>query len=417
MNNVTVNVTGTPPRAGPSSSRGPRSPPGAPARRGRRSPRVRNVNTEPLHRQRSRGWCGTLNNYVEADVDNFRHLESSAGVQTLICSREVGASGTPHLQFYIEFFNQISFRALKARLGDRVHLEVRRGTPLQAFEYCEKEGSEVLFSKGRPTATSHPGQGARTDLSAIADEIVNGADLLDLAMRYPRHYILHSRGMATLRSTVQAAQASQTRPVKVHVYFGESGRGKTYVAKQKAEDACRRHGLEPNSKNIFVWKPTQGSWYDGYDGQRVVIIDEFRGTIPFGELITIIDPMHVRVQVKGSFAFWRPTHIFITSPISPELWYRNLDMSIDGRAGQLWRRISSIAKVINSSDLQHENELGFARTKHHVMRTLRLHRRFTYYHYINDIPPDFDWRGGLSDSDEEDEPDVVVLPEDPFYPA
>ena len=87
---------------------------------------------------RSRTWCFTLNNptpeekkYIkENDLKEFSYI---------IVGEEVGEQGTPHLQGYIEFENQRTFKAVK-KLLPRCHIEKAKGTGKQNRDYCSKEG-------------------------------------------------------------------------------------------------------------------------------------------------------------------------------------------------------------------------------------------------------------------------------------
>lgn len=96
---------------------------------------------------RAKNWCFTLNNYVDADQDRLRTLAASEQVAFLVFGREVGESGTPHLQGYIEFRVRKRLRQVKDLVGQRAHLEIRRGTGPEAREYCLKDGDFEEFGE------------------------------------------------------------------------------------------------------------------------------------------------------------------------------------------------------------------------------------------------------------------------------
>lgn len=110
-----------------------------------------------MNRTQSRSWCFTLNNYVEADIARLRFLGSS--VSYLVFGREVGDSGTPHLQGYVVFNRKCALSSAKRSVGDRAHLEVTRGSPEQASDYCKKDGVFEEFG-------TLPVQGKRSDWAA-----------------------------------------------------------------------------------------------------------------------------------------------------------------------------------------------------------------------------------------------------------
>lgn len=90
---------------------------------------------------RSRKWCMTLNNYSE---DEFTELHQFFRKKkwNFIIGKEVGTSGTSHLQMYVSYKNQIRFGALKT-LNPKMHIEVARGSETQNYEYCSKDGDFV----------------------------------------------------------------------------------------------------------------------------------------------------------------------------------------------------------------------------------------------------------------------------------
>jgi len=67
-----------------------------------------------------------------------------------IIGREVGDSGTPHLQGYVSLRKRRTFIYVRNKLSNRCHVESSRGTARQNREYCSKGGNfieEVLSMK------------------------------------------------------------------------------------------------------------------------------------------------------------------------------------------------------------------------------------------------------------------------------
>lgn len=85
----------------------------------------------------------TLNNYVDADLQRLRDLAASC--RYLVFGREVGESGTPHLQGFVIFGTSVRFNRAKRSLGDRCHIEPARGSSRQASDYCKKDGDYEEF--------------------------------------------------------------------------------------------------------------------------------------------------------------------------------------------------------------------------------------------------------------------------------
>jgi len=114
---------------------------------------------------RAVNWCFTVNNYTEDDVSRIEGL--SDPVQYAIVGKEVGESGTPHLQGFIRFQSRVSMRVCKATIGGNPHVETTRNVNA-SIEYCKKDGNyfEVGAFSGGP--------GSRTDLDVFKDAVKAG---------------------------------------------------------------------------------------------------------------------------------------------------------------------------------------------------------------------------------------------------
>lgn len=100
-----------------------------------------NTNTNVLGKDRSRGWCWTLNNYSEEEYEMLTHPTQSIFQNCKwIVGKEIGKQGTPHLQGYFYFNNAVNFKTIKEYIP-KAHIEKAKGTPLQNYDYCRKEGN------------------------------------------------------------------------------------------------------------------------------------------------------------------------------------------------------------------------------------------------------------------------------------
>lgn len=90
-------------------------------------------------------WCFTLNNYENIDISSIV-LCFSNKCKFAIVGKEVGDSGTPHLQGYCEFKTKCRPKGL---LSERIHWEKAKGNRDANVDYCSKDNN-IVYSLGMP---------------------------------------------------------------------------------------------------------------------------------------------------------------------------------------------------------------------------------------------------------------------------
>ncbi|GAC77810.1 replication protein, partial [uncultured marine virus] len=84
-----------------------------------------------------RAWVYTLNNWTDTEYTAILDY-CKKGSKKYIIGKEIGESGTPHLQGYIFSKNAIKFDTLK-KVCDRLHLEKAKGSMQDNRKYCSKD--------------------------------------------------------------------------------------------------------------------------------------------------------------------------------------------------------------------------------------------------------------------------------------
>jgi hypothetical protein len=272
----------------------------------------------------SKHWVFTLNNYSEEDVQNLRGLCERGTLSYLVFGRETANTGTKHLQGYAVFERRMQLRAARRLIGE-AHLEKKQGTPKQASDYCKKDGDFEEYG------TLPAGQGSRTDLREAIDKAKQGTSLRELIEEHGDAYVKFNRGLDKIRLLYGQARTWETCNI---VYWGDTGLGKTRRAMEECEEEAYIH--------------PGGAWFDGYDGQRNVIMDDFGGSeFKITYLLKLLDRYPMRVPVKGGYVQWLPKRIFITSNYHPIEWYPNAK---DRHKEALIRRLQVIEEVRMSAD-------------------------------------------------------------------
>lgn len=278
---------------------------------------------------RLRNYCFTLftENKDDEEESHRRVVPEESTVRFAIWQLEVCATtGRRHYQGYVEFNNSMRVSAVKALLGGTVHLEKRRGSREQAIEYCRKDDTKIAgpWTIGDEDCVQ---PGKRTDLDNIGREILDGANLSSIVEKYPGTYIKYRRGIEALVFRSAADQCrSAFRELRVMVYYGDAGAGKT------------RKAIEECGADYFILDQSERVWFDGYEGQKNLIIDDFYGWIKWGTLLRILDGHPYRGEIKGGFVWALWTKVYITSNIPVDEWYPNI--TDERRRAALNRRIT-----------------------------------------------------------------------------
>ncbi len=152
------------------------------------------------------------------------------------------------------------------------------------------------------------GTGRRNDLVSIK-RILDDPDeenpIKRIANEHFGDYVRYNRGFINYLAVNQPVRDKST---EVIVYYGEPGTGKSYAAKHLNEDQ--------------YWKMGANHWWDGYRGQQLVIFDEFKGGIPWGQFLQIMDENPLQVEVKGACIQFTSSQVAFTSNAWPKEWYK-----------------------------------------------------------------------------------------------
>lgn len=251
-------------------------------------------------RNPARRWMFTINN-----PDGLLDLGglSLSKMRYCIYSEEMGESGTNHFQGYAEFKNPVRLSWLRNNLFPG-HYEVARGTRFECREYCRKMTDSTFIDGPYEWGSwDEGGQGNRADMTDLRDQIKLGKTNKELFMEFPGHLIRYWNGVQNARNLFAPVRNFKSQ---VTVIIGKPGVGKS----TRARLLCPTGYTKQHS-----------NWWDQYDGVSDVIIDDFRGWLPFTELLQILDQFPYMCQIKGGQVNLCPKQIVITCNTPPHNWY------------------------------------------------------------------------------------------------
>lgn len=225
-----------------------------------------------------------------------------------------------HWQISVGMKKKTTILVMKHLFGDRAHIEYSRSSAADAYVFKDDtavEGTRFCLGKKSLKRASAKdwdlirGYAESGDFKAIPSDV------------YIRSY-----------SALKKIYVDNVKPLaqekEVFVFWGTTGTGKSKQAWQEA------------SLDAYPKSPTS-IWWCGYQGHENVVIDEFRGQIGISHMLRWLDRYPVLVEVKGSSVVLQARKIWITSNLSPEEWYPELDAETQAA---LRRRFSKVIHFI-----------------------------------------------------------------------
>lgn len=257
---------------------------------------------------------------------------------------------TDHLQGMIIFNNPRRFNGVrkffKKLVGnERTHIEPMQGSVRQAYEYCTKDESRVeppIEYGDKPDMKP----GNRNDLHHLTRSIDKCTmeeiyyNYPSLAARYPKYidklysFKLKRQAKEQYVNFIKPGPFDLPEETKqVKVYYGAPGSGKT-------SRVFIKHPLDDIYTLTFGDGSSNSLWFDDYQGESILLLDDFYGQIKYSLLLRILDIYPLRVQQKGSYTHVNFKKIYITSNEHPSQWYTNVD-----NTSALERRITKTKEV------------------------------------------------------------------------
>jgi len=309
--------------------------------------------------QNSLYWCGTWNHHLNANIP--RSWYEQGDVQFIAWQEEMSASGTPHLQIYLQTKpnpknrNGWSLKWMKENINGKVHWERRQGTHEQALDYVEKVDTRVAgpwtmgeYTGNEPQSTANANKKNKQTMDEVKQLIDNGKTDNEL---WQTHFSIMTRFHKMFNAYRLSLQDKErTWHTRCLILVGPPGTGKSHMAQVIGE---RQGGA------YWVRKPKSGGtdWWDGYNGQPVVVIDEYYGWLPFDTLCRMCDRYPFMVETKGSMIPFLAKLIVITSNVTPRSWYSEEAVNND-RWAAFERRISGANGTIRLLDTPFVDEVG-----------------------------------------------------------
>lgn len=282
-------------------------------------------------------------------------------VRWVIANPEVAPqTGHEHVQGYCVFEHQHTISALSKTPGFRGwHWEPRRGSHVQARDYCRKgrncsewhpTGCEFCPSTGHRTLGEEPAEspGKKQKLGQVVAEVQGGMSMASLAAQFPEQYVRYYRGLQALSS--QLVQP-RTEPTEMIIIEGAPGVGKTrWIYDTWGRDE--------------VYMFTCEKWVDGLcHTHKVAVKDDWYGQDKFHHMLRLADRYPLQLEIKGGMVNFNVRYLILTTNKDPYHFYDSEKMHHDWRPA-FFRRCAKIYRVKDDGWYLHQDSVPEGAKRH-----------------------------------------------------
>lgn len=211
-------------------------------------------------------------------------------------------TGRHHWQSYVVWKSQKTLSACvkNLRQGRPTPIWVRpsAGTSEDNKRYIFGPYEDRKIGKSKPRNDEAcefgdiPSQGARKDVEELKNQVLAGKRVDDIAIENPWMFHQYGRTLSKIED-IALRKKFRTWMTTGTWLWGPTGAGKSHEAFTDFDpETC--YVLPLNE-----WKGMGSGWCDGYVGQETVIINDFRGEIPYNELLQMVDKWPYSVRRRG----------------------------------------------------------------------------------------------------------------------
>jgi len=268
-------------------------------------------------KSRYRSWCLT---YWGDEAPDLSYAKYWCRQQEIAPS-----TGKKHWQCYVYTENQRTVTAMRKKYKGH-NVVPAFGTPDQNKAYCSK--SETSVPGTFEEYGELPKQGKRNDLQEVKELQDSGVSVMDIAKSHYNISARHHRFFEKYESYQLQFKHQGFKKVEVLVLIGKPGVGKTRWAYEQ-------------DPHLYAISENDCKWFDGYTGQKTVLLDDYYGECPYAKFLKLTDGYSQRLPIKGGFTWKCWDRMIITSNHHPDKWYLDVEA--------LMRRIKVVEMEVGAS--------------------------------------------------------------------
>lgn len=284
-------------------------------------------------------------------ADFFSNLWNTSG-KDRTCGIAVCMSANNLYHAHMGLYGNLTTLGNVSKIMFHSHVEPQLSGKKELYAYLTKEppydekGEQVLYVQGLENIQDS--QGKRSDLQDIEDLLKQGLsplEIMDSRFSYRKYEKM-------IKSAFIDKRINETPLIKdTHNewHVGDSGTGKTYYYYQ----LCEKYSPD----KIYIASDFENGGFDYYVEQGappILFLDEFKGNMKFGQLLTILDKYsrtQTHCRYNNTYNLW--TTCIITSIFPPDEVYSFMvddDKKKRDKIEQLLRRLDLIVYHYKEND-------------------------------------------------------------------
>lgn len=243
-------------------------------------------------RNRSRGWCFTFNNPSPTDTEAVIDHAAVSDAHYVI-QEETGANGTPHLQGFVYFRNQVSFNTLR-QWDNRIHWE-RTASVTASVRYCSDPQKRTGRIWSRGYNVSH------RDL-----RIIDRHNLYD----WQQELLQELDGQPDMRRVVWYVDV-------------QGGCGKTALCRYLVKHVAFTMFVSSGSGKDITYQVVKSPW----DPQIVIfnLPRSAEGAMSYSAIESLKDGLLFSGKYEGGVKLFPPPHVVIFANFLPDMTKLSID--------------------------------------------------------------------------------------------
>ncbi|EJW71362.1 hypothetical protein WUBG_17731 [Wuchereria bancrofti] len=230
--------------------------------------------------RRAKCWTATIFNMKAFNSSNLEQIGN--GLEYGIISKETcSTTNRQHFQCYFKFNSPVLFQTLLNNLPRASHVEKAKGSPYQNYQYCSKESINEEIGR-RPEPPNRKRKSSEEQSTLLKKYCRNE---INLQQMIEKDNLFVMRNLTKIQQLKSYTIEDRKTITDLYLIIGEPGIGKTTFATKL-------------SKNYFIKTANTEKWWDGYEQQELVILDDFYGWMQPAEIFNLADSKPHLVQIK-----------------------------------------------------------------------------------------------------------------------